>query len=214
MTHTLIVSTVTLISICLHFMRDSLTALDATDDFRTSAVLSVEDICMCLRAISALCIYSPYTLCGHPSPGHVPLWKRKDFLAVNLLFLQHLTCQLCPPSWPHSSSLLGHTIAFCLPRRTMACIDFEPGFQPFMTWHCTERSLMRSTTLCFWSIRQPRLQNSYASLQKTVSLRYRLYYVLRKVLEKLMLELLAKNTVYSKESMLTRSYCSLNCSQH
>ena len=53
MPHTLIVGTTAIISICLHFMRDSLANIDTTDDFRTGAVLMIEDVCMCFHAILA-----------------------------------------------------------------------------------------------------------------------------------------------------------------
>ena len=145
----MLVSTVTLISIGLYVMRDSLTT---DDDFRTSAVLSVEDVCIGLHAILArlgrpLHLQSLHfvwsslsqalaTLETELFPGCEPSIPA----AIDMPLVPRKLTTLMEPAWA--------IIALCLALRAMACIASEPGFQLSMTWHCTERSLMQSKTRC------------------------------------------------------------------
>ena len=135
-------------------MRDS-SALTANDDFRTSSVLSVEDICMCLRYSGTFesllhlqslhFVWSSFsqtlaTLETELFPGCEPSIPA----AIDMPLVPRKLTTLMEPAWA--------IIALCLALRTMACIASEPGFQ-LSIWHCTERSLMQSTTRCCWSHR-------------------------------------------------------------
>jgi hypothetical protein len=51
MQQALLVSTISLISVTLHFMRASLDNINDAGDFHTDAILSIEDVCMCLHAV-------------------------------------------------------------------------------------------------------------------------------------------------------------------
>ena len=115
----MLVSTVTLISIGLHFMRDSLTTLTADDDFRTSAVLSVEDVRICLHAILA-CLGRPLhlqslhfvwsslsqalaTLETELFPGCEPSIPA----AIDMPLVPRKLTTLMEPAWAHHRALLG-----------------------------------------------------------------------------------------------------------
>ena len=119
MTQTMLVSTVSLISISLHFMRDSLADLGAADDFRTGAVLAIEDVCMCLHAVIARlgrplhlqslhfvwssCSKALATLETELFPGCEPSIPAE----IDMPLVPRKLTTLMEPAWEHHRPLIG-----------------------------------------------------------------------------------------------------------